>query len=335
VASDKTVITELSTALGMLRYREAAAAIAARAPELDLTDDAWAHLVALHDGGRYDGEFAAGFANGVAFLEARDGLRHRPPVLIEWTGGRKAPGDEVAPIDLRVDHVYQLSCKYLSKVLANASPARVFEGLLATRGTWERGDWYQVVAPAEHQALYDAYRLALGLVGDLPARVSDLRPEHRGVLRAVPRARTYPPDAREPHLALCRKVSKESADRWARSIGRHDGEVLLWRLLRIGSAPYFVLGARAGDSPVRLRVASPWDWRQHFELLSIAVAPSEAGQPQVDWTASVRRRATGEVLAARGHVEVRWSHGRFVGPPEAKVYADTPIDELPGYFALQ
>ena len=36
----------------------------------------------------------------------------------------------------------------------------------------------------------------------------------------------------------------------------------------------------------------------------------------------------------RGHVEVRWSHGRFCGPPEAKVYLDTPHADVPGYFPL-
>ena len=34
-------------------------------------------------------------------------------------------------------------------------------------------------------------------------------------------------------------------------------------------------------------------------------------------------------------MEVRWSHGRFAQPPEAKVYLDTPTDELPGYFPLE
>jgi hypothetical protein len=35
-----------------------------------------------------------------------------------------------------------------------------------------------------------------------------------------------------------------------------------------------------------------------------------------------------------GHVEIRWSHGKFAQPPEAKVYVDTPADELPGYYPL-
>ncbi len=38
--------------------------------------------------------------------------------------------------------------------------------------------------------------------------------------------------------------------------------------------------------------------------------------------------------AERGHVEVRWSHGRFRGAPEAKVYLDTPHADVPGYSPL-
>jgi hypothetical protein len=111
---------------------------------------------------------------------------------------------------------------------------------------------------------------------------------------------------------------------------------MLWRLLRIGSAPYFVLGNdRRTGAPARFRIASPWDWRDQFELDQFTVAPAEAGQPRVDWTCTYRPRvgrATGTVL---GHVEIRWSHGRFAQPPEAKVYLDSPMSELPGYHPLE
>ena len=55
----------------------------------------------------------------------------------------------------------------------------------------------------------------------------------------------------------------------------------------------------------------------------------------VAWHAVVRRRSDRADLGVDGHVEVRWSHGRFCGPPEAKVYLDTPHAEVPGYFPLQ
>jgi hypothetical protein len=31
---------------------------------------------------------------------------------------------------------------------------------------------------------------------------------------------------------------------------------------------------------------------------------------------------------------VRWSHGKFAQPPEAKVYLDTPHHQVPGYWRL-
>ena len=64
---------------------------------------------------------------------ADDGLRGRLPRIVEWKGTGRAPGDEVAPIDLRVDHVYLVSCKYLSNILFNVSPAHIFDDLLVGR----------------------------------------------------------------------------------------------------------------------------------------------------------------------------------------------------------
>jgi hypothetical protein len=77
-----------------------------------------------------------------------------------------------------------------------------------------------------------------------------------------------------------------------------------------------------------------WDWRQAYELKRIDVWGDDAGQPQVRWQAQVRERASGEALVVDGHVEVRWSHGRFGKPPEAKAYLDTPHHRVPGYVPI-
>jgi hypothetical protein len=45
-------------------------------------------------------------------------------------------------------------------------------------------------------------------------------------------------------------------------------------------------------------------------------------------------RVSGAERVVEGHVEGRWSHGRFQGAPEAKVYLDTPHAEVPGYHPL-
>ncbi len=332
---DRTTVTELGTALGMLPFDAPAQALAARPPQLAIDQPTWDRLSALQRGGQFRQEFASAFANGRAFLEAPDALRRRPPLLVEWTGGRRPPGDEVAPVDLRVDHVYLVSCKYLSRTIANASPARLFDGLLATTGEWDSVDWYHEVAPEEYLRLYRACRQAVQVteLPDDPSRLTSL--QRRQLRRALPGRGAYPEDAQQAYRDLCRQVSARSAQRWAANATTPAArERLAWRLLRIGNASYFVLGADP-RRPLRLRVASPWDWRRSYRLVHLDMAAAEAGQPQVNWTIAYRRTADGTTGEVRGHVEIRWSHGRFAQPPEAKVYIDTPTDELPGYFPME
>ena len=51
------------------------------------------------------------------------------------------------PADLRIDHVYLVSCKYLSNILHNPGPARLFDRLLV--GEQRSGvDWFAEVAPS-------------------------------------------------------------------------------------------------------------------------------------------------------------------------------------------
>jgi hypothetical protein len=423
--SDRTTVTELGTALGMLGAAGVDEALEARTPVMhSVSPELWDRLGHLRAGGAYDAEFHAAFENGRAFLLADDGLRGRLPRIVEWKGTGRAPGDEVAPIDLRVDHVYLVSCKYLSKILFNVSPAHIFDDLLVGRQSRPRpnprdaggggpepggaadpsgpgarsagpsGDWYADVAPAQYQALYEEVHRALledvGTVADgapvlassgstrspragaaasfapsafpglesgadvrptaagrvdrrptppilrrLPARAVELTADQRDALGDWLKA-GWPGEARAAYQHLADRVSFVSAQRWERAMDERGGrgEAMLWRLLRMGSAPYFVLGSSATRS-LRLRIATPWDWREHYSLVAISLDQQRGGQPRVAWHAVVRDRSTSEVVELEGHIEVRWSHGRFGGPPEAKGYLDSPHHLVPGYFALQ
>jgi uncharacterized protein YchJ len=334
VPDDRTTVTELATALGTLGVGDLASTLAKRPGQLAVADSTWQQLHTLFASRTFDAEFGTAFSNGRAFLEADDALRRRRPRLVEWTGGRRPPGDEVAPVDLRIDHVYLVSCKYLSRNIANPSPARLFDGLLATSGDWVQADWYEVVAPDELRALYDVCRRATGLT-DLSDDLGALSTEDRQRLRRALPGRSYPPDARHAYRELCARVSAASAQRWLANVERVGAaERMLWRLLRIGNAAYFLLGAEPRRS-LRLRVASSWDWRQAYRFTGLDIVAAEAGQPQVNFSASYVERDSMSKHSVQGHVEVRWSHGRFAQPPEAKVYLDTPTDELPGYFPLE
>lgn len=331
--SAKTEITEIVTGLAITGAPDLAGALAARSVA-NVAEATWERLAELERSGQHRQEFAAAWANGRAFLAADEGLRGRPPRLVEWKGPTQAPGDEVVPADLRVDHVWLVSCKYLSKVLANAAPARLFDRGLAGGPARAGGDWYEEVAPEAYQALFAQVRVELGSRASVPPHAADLTPAHRAELRAYLDA-GWSPEAQAAYRALAVEVGKASAARWKPALAkRPDAEAVLWRLLRIGSAPYFVLGAQR-DRSLRVRVMTPWDWRQAYELRRFDVWGDDAGQPLVRWQARVRDKGGGPEHVVDGHVEVRWSHGRFGKPPEAKVYLDTPHHLVPGYVPLR
>ena len=67
-------------------------------------------------------------------------------------------------------------------------------------------------------------------------------------------AYSWPGEGDTLYRALVERAAAESARRWTAAIGS-KAEPMLWRLLRIGSAPYFVLGASAKGF-TRYRIAT-------------------------------------------------------------------------------
>src|SRR4051812_40202698 len=175
--------------------------------------DQWERLAQLCSVDAHRPTFEAAWANGQAFAAARDGLRNRRPIVVEWKGPHGSVGDQVAPVDLRVDHVYLISCKYLSRILLNVAPASLFDhGLLGTVSR-ARQDWYQEVAPLQYQALYRSVCDALDLSTALPDSVDQLAVEHRRVLKPLLKD-GWPGDARAAYSELTFEVSAASATRW-------------------------------------------------------------------------------------------------------------------------
>ena len=330
----RTEITEIVTGLATLGFDDIETAVRGRPSEVrNVRDDQWDRIEATLGRGEHRVEFAAAWANGQALLRAEEGLRGRRPLLVEWKGPHGSPGDDNVPADLRIDHVYLVSCKYLSKILINAAPAQLFDRGLAGRTDGTAGDWYLDVAPDAYQELYAVVRRHVPAGLALPPFAADLTSAHRAELtRHLPGRWVGEPAAAWRTFAC--DVARASAQRWKQTLARkRDSEAVLWRLLRVGVAPYFVLGA-SDDDALRLRIATRWDWRQRWDLRSFDVWGDEAGQPVVRWRATIRDKEAGEDVAVDGHVEVRWAHGRFARQPEAKVYLDTPHRRVPGYIRL-
>ncbi|MCH7788890.1 MAG: hypothetical protein IH940_05560 [Acidobacteria bacterium] len=334
MASLRTEITEIVTGLGMLGYRDLKQALEVRPGHiLNVAEAHFDRLSAAYESGDHLAEFELAWDNGATFARAQDGLRGRPPWTIEWKGPHRPPGYEQVPVDLRIDHVYLVSCKYGSNILHNVAPAHLFDRLLAER-RGDREDWFGVVAPEAYQALYETYRAEAGL-DDLPADVTALSAEDRSVIKAGSSRGLWPGLSQNAYNDFTLAVARGSAQRWLDAMcTATDREEMFWRIIRLQASPYFVLGASVDAAPLRYRVGTPWDFRNAFELRTFDAWADPAGQPLVRWRADMVDRHDGRRSATEGHVEVRWSHGKFGGMPEAKVKLDTAHDAVAGYFTL-
>ncbi len=339
MANLRTEITEIVTGLGMLGYQDLDHALGVR-PRLvsHVNEEHFDRLQLARDEGRFEHEFETAWANGLLFAFSPEGLRGRPPWWVEWKGPHKPPAYEQIPADLRVDHVYLVSCKYGSDILMNASPGHLFDRLLNERRGSAATDWFNDVAPEAYQELWSLYRRDLSLT-QLPELAGELEAGHRPSIKAAAqRGRSWPSEeCGEAYRWLAVEVSNHSATRWLERVAseRSGEEEMLWRLLRFAASPYFVLGAASDGTALHYRVATPWDFRQLFKLKSFDAWGDAVGQPLVRWRADVNDLQTGETRTVEGHIEVRWSHGRFGGMPEAKIYLDTPHHRVPGYLPLR
>lgn len=333
MADTRTAVSEIVTGLGLFGFRDLRRALAARPRFITNVDDAvYDQLDAAYESGQHAQVFATAWENGQRFARAEEGLRGRPPWTVEWKGPHRPPAYEQIPADLRVDHVYLISCKYGSKILQNASPANVFDRALAERRT-SGDDWFAAVAPRSFQEFFAATVAWLGR-SDLPTKVTELTSDHRKALRQALPGR-WPAELREHWELVAFEIARSSAERLKQQLTtKNEREAFVWRLLRLQAAPYFVLGADLRDEPLHYRVTTPWDFRTRYGLRSVDLWGEHAGQPLVRWRIDVTDRLTGEAGIVEGHVEIRWSHGKFGGAPEAKIYLDTPHHNVAGYEPL-
>lgn len=334
MATLRTEITEIVTGLGMFGYRDLRHALSVE-PEAfrHVPRETYGHLRAALAAGTHVSLFEQAWANGQTFARSEEALRGRAPWIIEWKGPHRPPGYDRIPADLRIDHVFLVSCKYGSDILLNSSPSNLFDRLLSDRRP-EAEDWYASVAPAAYQALFEECRFMVD--GELPDSAAELdKGDRRKLKRSLPRRLTDRAQAR--YMDLVDAVAAETARRWRQNLASPgSAETMVWRMLRMESAPYFVLGESASAAPVRYRVVSPGDLRRTHVFTDLEIEPDTGrGQPVVEWTARFNHLAGRRSVEVRGHVEIRWSHGKFAQPPEAKVYLDTPHHLVPAYVPLE
>ena len=337
MATDKTKLTELGTAVGLVVEPGGPWPDGLESLEIPgIPADRWRPhvLPAAARAGEHRDLLLRAIGNGRAFRERV--LRGRRPELVEWTGTARSVWTSDIPRDLTVDGVWFVQAKYDSRCVLNTSPGALVDDLLVDHTVESRVSWFEEVALHQLQAYY---RQACGRLplAELPDDVRDLDRGAKQALKTAMRTTRPTPAELEAYATLCRAVSVETTLRW-----RHRLEAaspaqrsqMLLRMLRIAGGPYWLLGTR-GAIPVQLRVIDTRTWRERYELRRFDVVDAHAGQPQVDWRAVVVDRSDRSVHPIEGYCEIRWSHGKLQSNPECKVQVTTPLADIPGYEPMR
>jgi len=336
MATDKTKLTELGTAVGLIYEPSDGWDGALERLEIPgIATEVWQPVVlpATRPDSPSRELLLRALGNGRAFR--RQVLRDRRPDRVEWSGGIRAVWTSDVPRDLTVDGVWFIQAKYDSTCVLNTSPGALVDELLVDHTLESRLSWFEEVALDQLQAYYEHVRASIALA-DLPTSVRDLDKAAKSVLKRAMRSRLPSPTEDAAYAELCRAVSLETVLRWRHRL--HAATLpqrtqMLFRMLRIAGGPYWLLGTK-GHAPVQLRVTDTRNWRERFELKRFTVVDAHAGQPQVDWRAEITDRVGGERRSVEGYCEVRWSHGKLQGNPECKVQVTTPLEQIPGYERL-
>jgi len=267
---------------------------------------------------------------------------------LRWTGPQQQAATTTAARDLSVANI-PVSVKAGSHVVANLSPFNLIQNVprgLAPASNEE--NWYLVRDPAGFQALYTYVRSSDPRLAYLSPSVSrfenDASEADRDLVQSV--ITSYDATRRSQFMAayvpLCHTVATNSAAIFYQNIqaslaGTSRTSVLeyiaKW-FFRMNATSYVLCGidARRGFA---VRVPDLTEWSRHWRIQAIAASPDLSRRQSVvliDLT--VEDRSSGNRLPLRFHAELRWSHGKFCGNPEAKFYKHFFWRDLPFFEIL-
>lgn len=277
--------------------------------------------------------------------EIRSWLRSQsiPKYSVIWTGKSSAGSIATVAKDLEITPInWRVSVKENANVFINGSPVTIFKNLPSTGGIGGKAkseDWFTTVAPDElndyfiacggekrtgYKTVFDYYASA-----DKAARKA-FGKHVSGLMKAedIRALKTY--------AIFCEKVSSGSAKVFNANLaatlrskkGLHALKAIFYYFFKLNSVQYILAGTEKGD-PFAVVMLPGNTLEERFDFLDIKAKPKKAGQPEVLLEFTFKEKATKQIFPISIKVEVRWSHGKFCGNPEAKVYKLWSYAELP------
>lgn len=342
LASIKTEATELSVAFGLIGV----------APETAYFEDVESRFEGTLSREKFD-TFQHAYINDeklnplcTSLYEIAEATRNVCPDLfpeqanVRWYGPFHQSRTVTTPQDL-VMAATAISVKENSMVVFNLSPYNLFisipSGLVLASKT---ENWYSRTAPNEYQSLFELVNEKTGF-----SSVSEF--DRRATKEVVKGLQTHIKHLDEAqtsqfgqqYVELCTHVSLASANIFNQTLeatlqtvhGTSLKDELLRYFLRLDAMPYVLIGLER-NRPFSILVPSITQWKREWQLGEITAASDpSAGQSVVRFSLVVTRGRARTGTTLPFHAEIRWSHGKFGGNPEAKLYRDFAWRDVPGF----
>jgi DNA modification methylase len=253
---------------------------------------------------------------------------------IKWLGPQKQARTDSGVQDLSAANI-SISVKAGSNILFNLSPSHIFESMPQGSVPADRSEnWFLRTNPGDFQDLYASVRDIR--LDHLPASATEFehtaRSADRDELQSEIAKLTGSEKAKfeSCYKAMCRKTSEISASMFnenyknSMSGGSKNAviEYLVRNLFRLDSVEYILAGI-AGSREYVIKMPSLSHWKREWEIVDIQAHPDlSRKQSVVLLTVCYKNKQSGTSYNAQFHIEIRWSHRKFCGAPEAKLYKD-------------
>ena len=264
------------------------------------------------------------------------------PKHVVWTGEQNIGAMVAVAKDIEVAN-YRISVKENANVFINGSPITVFEDMPSgIFGQRRKGnDWFIKTASSEFQDYYSVCKHHLSIENQYET-VEEFYKNSNKIQRKIfgeEVAKLHKSENQEVLMAytkLCKKVSIESARIFNENLtnfrkinpSNNALQPIFHYFFRINGIQYILAGTE-NNKPFAVILQSSSEWTRAYQFLGITAYSKTAGQPEIMLIFKFRKNTTKEEFSFELKVEIRWSHGKFCGNPEAKIYKTWSYSNLP------
>lgn len=331
MSSNKTMATEISVALGLSGYdftEESMLKIK------NVTKEVSSEIMNFSSMNKKNLQLCIKFHNLGLSIRNKDTFVGEKE--IEWTGNSKiSTGISMAQdlIESSGNFNIAYSIKQDSKVVSNSSPGRlekIMSGMNIHGSRYE--NWFQKIAPNEYQDFYEACDgekftgFKTVLEWDKAKKSETNKKAFRDYVANKIKNNPY---AKEKYKIFCKAVSENTANIYNQYlIGKNSNELksIFWNFFRMDSNQYILCGTEKRKN-FAVKVDSVKEIDRKYKIKSIQAFAKVAGQPEVIISFCIADAEKTYTFNMR--IELRWSHGKFCGNPEAKIYKEFSYKDLP------